>query len=156
MLIEEIYHKNPLTISKKSTFYAAVKLLLHRRYNGLIVLDDNENVAGVFSIQDAAAAAVPRQFKNNPSMASAMYKKGFFSDTVEKIKNKPVEQFMRTDYTEVGLKSNILAVTADFLANDIYIVPVIEEGKLIGVVTRTEIKHALAKELGLESHDVVD
>ena len=37
-----------------------------------------------------------------------------------------------------------MAVTADFLKNDLYIVPVVEKGELLGVVTRSEIKKALA------------
>lgn len=43
----------------------------------------------------------------------------------------------------VSLHDNIMAITADFLKNDLYLVPVLENGQLVGVVTRTEIKKAL-------------
>jgi predicted transcriptional regulator len=50
---------------------------------------------------------------------------------------------MRKEFVSVSLHDNIMAVTADFLKNDLYIVPVIDKGAIIGVVTRSEIKKAL-------------
>jgi predicted transcriptional regulator len=51
---------------------------------------------------------------------------------------------MRKNFESVSLEDHILSVTAEFLRGDLYIVPVIENKELIGVVTRSEIKRALA------------
>jgi len=101
------------------------------------------NVVGVLSLQDIAAATVPTQFKNNINMVAAMYKKGFFTEMCQQIKHKTAKALMRKNFVSVGLDDNIMAITADFLYNDLYVVPVIENKKLIGVVTRSEIKKAL-------------
>ncbi len=60
------------------------------------------------------------------------------------IQNKKVSTIMRKKFTITNLNDNIMAVAADFLKNDLYIVPVIEQGELLGVITRSEIKKALA------------
>jgi predicted transcriptional regulator len=146
MLIKEIYHKNPVTIPSDSTVKQALKVILDKRINGLIVTkkDDANKVVGVLAIQDIAAATVPRQFRKNLGMAAALYKKGFFHEMCAEIKDVSVTKIMRKNFEWVTLEDHIMAITAEFLRNDLYIVPVIENKELVGVVTRSEIKKALA------------
>ncbi len=150
MYISDIMHTNPKTIHQDATVEEAVKELLTDLFNGFIVLDDQKQVVGILSLQDIAAATIPEQFKNNIGMANAMYRHGFFRERCEEIKNKKVKELMRTDTIQADLTTNIMAITADFLKNDLYIVPVFDKGVLVGVVTRTEIKHALARGMHLE------
>jgi predicted transcriptional regulator len=149
MLIDQIYHKQIKTINENETIQQAIKEMIEMPYNGFIVTNDKEKIVGVLSLQDIAGAAVPDEFKKNISLPLAMYKKGFFHEICAELKEKKVKELMRTSYTQVTLQTNILAVAADFLKNDLYIVPVIENDKLLGVITRTEIKKALALEMGI-------
>ncbi len=144
MLISEIYHKKAKTISATVTIKEALRELISDNINGLIVVDGDRKVVGVLSIQDIAAATLPRQFRKNINMAAAMYRKGFFHEQCAEIADEQIKKFMRKSFVSVSLEDNILAVIADFLNNDLYIVPVIENKELIGIVTRSEIKKALA------------
>jgi predicted transcriptional regulator len=146
MLIKDIYHKNPVTIPNDYTVKEALKVILDKRINGLIVTkkDDCTKVVGVLAIQDIAAATVPRQFRKNLGMAAALYKKGFFHEMCAEIQDIPVTKIMRKNFEWVTLQDHIMAIMAEFLRNDLYIVPVIENKELVGVVTRSEIKKALA------------
>jgi tRNA nucleotidyltransferase (CCA-adding enzyme) len=143
MLISEIYHKHPKTLNLNATVSEAVEELIKDEVNALVIIDDKRKVIGVLSLQDIAAATVPRQFRKNVRMAAAMYKPGFFTEMCQQIKDEPVSTVMRKEFITVNLDDNIMAVTADFLKNDLYIVPVIQKGELLGVVTRSEIKKAL-------------
>jgi len=151
MLISEVYHHRPVTIKKDATAREALWKLLDKKINGLVVVDDKKRVLGILSLQDIAAATVPRQFRKNIAMAAAMYRKGFFSEQSKSIQDKLVSEIMRKDFVSVSLHENIMAVTADFLKNDLYIVPVVDKKKLVGIVTRSEIKHALAYGMRLPS-----
>lgn len=144
MLISELYHPHAITVSEEVTVVEALKIFISKKVNGLIVVNAEEQVVGVLALQDIAAATIPRQFRQNVQMAAAMYRPGFFSDTCDEVKDVKVQKIMRKNFTIVSLSDNIMAVTADFLKNDLYIVPVIEKGTLLGVVTRSEIKKALA------------
>ena len=143
MLISEIYHPHAKTIDQTATILEALKLLVKDRVNALVVMDKKEKVVGILSLQDVAAATVPAQFRRNIRMAAAMYKRGFFTEMCQHIKDQSVSDIMRKDFVKVELDDNIMAVTADFLKNDLYVVPVMDHGKLLGVVTRSEIKKAL-------------
>lgn len=143
MLIKEIYRQHPKTVSQKATVAEVVELMSKDRINGLVVIDANEHVKGIISLQDIAAATVPSQFRKNIRMAAAMYRKGFFTEMCQQLKDVSVTKVMRKEFVSVSLEDNIMAVTADFLKNDLYIVPVVSGKKLLGVVTRSEIKKAI-------------
>lgn len=150
MYIAEIMHTNPKTIKQDVSIEEAIKELLTDAFNGFVVFDENDKFVGILSLQDIAAATVPEQFRNNIGMANAMYRHGFFKERCLEIKNKKVKDVMRKDALKVDLSTNIMAITADFLKNDLYIVPVFDRNKLVGVITRNEIKHALARGMELE------
>lgn len=143
MLVSDIYNPHPKSLSYKATVFEAVKELLKDEINAIAIINDKHKVIGILSLQDIAAATIPRQFRRNPLMAAAMYKRGFFTDMCQELKDQPVTSVMRKEFTTVTLTDNIMTITADFLKNDLYIVPVFDKGKYIGVITRTEIKDAL-------------
>jgi predicted transcriptional regulator len=144
MLIEEVYRKEVVTVGEGATVKDAVELLVQKRFNGLIVTDGDGRVRGVLSVQDIAGAMVPKQFRENTALAGAMYHQGFFHEQVQKIAHFPVKRVMRRDFLTVTLQSNIMEVMADFLFKDLYIVPVVSGRQLVGMVTRSEIKKAIA------------
>lgn len=146
MKIAEIYHNDIQTIHQDNLISEAVALIHNKHYNGLIVVDDNDKVVGVLSVQDIAGAIIPASFQDNTSMASAMYKEGFFQEQCHVIKKKHVKDLMRTQFIRVTLESSLMEVCADFLKNDLYIVPVFDDKKqIIGIITRSEIKKIIHK-----------
>lgn len=149
MLVKDIYHPHPQIINENLEVKDAVERLLKEEFNEFIVINDLNKVVGILSLQDIAAVTVPQEFRNNINMAAAMYRQGFFSEICNEIKNKKIKEIMRTEFVKVALNDNIMMIAADFLKNDLYIIPVIEKDKLIGVVTRSEIKNAIAKSMGI-------
>lgn len=144
MLIEQIYNPHPRTIQGDKTIGEAIQSMFEQCCNGYIVVDKKDHVLGILSLQDIAGKLVPSEFRENTNMTEAMYRKGFFVELCQEIKNHPITEVMRKDFISVNLKANILTVLADFLQNDLYIIPVIEQDHLIGVLTRTEVRKAIA------------
>ncbi len=151
MLIEELYHQNPITLTPEQTVADALRTMEEKNVNGFLVLKDKK-VVGVLSLQDIAAATVPYQFQKNYHMAMAMYRRGFFHEQAAAIKDLTVKKIMRRDFVTVNLKTNIMTIMSDFLRNDLYIVPVVEKGELVGIVTRSQIREALLEGMGLEKY----
>ncbi|MCA9370232.1 MAG: CBS domain-containing protein [Pseudomonadales bacterium] len=145
MLIADLYNPIVFTVEDNATVKETLDTFLKKHVNGLVVVSHKnpKKVVGVVSLQDMAAAVLPQQFQDNNRIAMAMYKKGFFTNQCQELKSKKVSSIMRKDFTDVNLKDNIMAVMADFLENDLYIVPVIEKNKLIGIINRGQIRDAL-------------
>lgn len=148
MKIDSIYHRDPVTISSTTTLHDALETMLEIGTNSLVV-KDNQTVSGIVTTEDIARAVVPDEFEVNTGMADALYKPHYFEEVCIEIGKKDVSTVMRTDYLSVSPGSHVMTVAAYFLKNNLYVVPVIEHGNLIGIVTRTQILHAIAHALKL-------
>lgn len=149
MLISEIYQPTTRTIHQDTSVGDALAALIQNDINGFVVVNDKEEIVGIFSTQDLAAATVPAEFKENTNLATAMYRKGFFHEICQGIKDKPIKEFMHKNIITVTPDTHIIVVAADFLKNDLYVVPVVENGHLIGIITRSNIKKAIAKAMNI-------
>lgn len=143
-LVENLFRRNAVTIEAKASVKDALQKMDQEHTNGLLVLE-GEAVMGIVSLQDIAGAAVPDEMKHDASLAGAMFKEGYFEEGVRKVLHQKVTDIMRTDFLTVDPSASVLEIATDFLQNDLYIVPVVKDGKLAGVVTRTEIRRALVK-----------
>lgn len=150
MKVANIYNTNIQPIYEDISIKQAVEIFLKKDYNSVLVLDNSNQLVGVLSLQDIASAIVPPEMKQNPALAQAMYKPGFFEETCQEIQGKKAKDLMRTMFIKVSPQTNVMEVAADFFANDLYIVPVLENEKLIGIVTRSDIRHAFALAMGLK------
>lgn len=148
MLVADIYNIHVFPLQESLTVKQALETLIHKDYNGVIVLDKAKNLVGILSLQDIAAAIVPVEMREDATLAHAMYKPNFFQEQCRDMKEKIVKDIMRKDFITVTPATSVMEVAADFLHNDLYIIPVCEEKEVIGIVTRSEIKKALA--IGME------
>lgn len=152
--VKDIYRKSVIVISEDLTLKEALQMMVEKSFNALIVVDGYNHLRGVLSTQDIAAATIPSEMQYNVSLAQAMFKPGFFEEMCQKMGQRKVKEVMRTNYVTAHPDTNIMEVAADFLNHDLYIVPVLdEEGNLSGIVTRTEIKKALAQGMGINLNE---
>lgn len=148
MKIESIYHRDPVSIPSSVSVRETLEVMLKHGVNSLVVVDDHK-VRGVITTEDIARAVVPDEFETNTGMADAMYKPHFFEELCVQLGERPISAIMRTDYLTVFPSSPVMTVAADFLKNNLYVVPVIESEKLVGIVTRTQILSAITHALRL-------
>lgn len=150
MLVADIYNTDITPIQESMTVEEALEFLIKKHFNGVVVLNKAEQVAGVLSLQDIAAAIVPEEIRENSVLAEAMYKPDFFREQCHAMRHKKVKDIMRADVVKATPETDVMEIIAEFLNNDLYIVPVVDGEKAIGIVTRSEIKSALAKGMDLK------
>lgn len=148
MKVDSIYHRDPVSIPSSVSVRETLEVMLKHSVNSLVVMDDNI-IRGIITTEDIARAVVPDEFENNTGMADAMYKPHFFEELCVQLGERPITAVMRTDYLSVSPTSPVITVAADFLKNNLYVVPVIENEKLVGIVTRTQILNAITRALHL-------
>lgn len=145
--MKKLTYKHANTILVNSSVREALEKMKHEDCNSLCVLSEQGHLEGIITLQDIAGAAVPPEFVENSSMAEAMHKEGFFAEECKKLAEKPIKNIMRKEFITATPETHILTIMADFLNNDLYNVPVVEDDHLIGVITRTDIRDALTKEM---------
>jgi acetoin utilization protein AcuB len=143
--MSKLTYKRANTILEHSTVHEALKKMHQEDCNSLCVLSESGHLEGIITLQDIAGAAVPPEFVENSNMSEAMYKQGFFTEQCRNLAAKPIRSVMRKEFITVTPETHIMTIMADFLNNDLYNVPVVEDDQLVGVMTRTDIRDALLK-----------
>lgn len=126
------------TISPSASFSEIVKVLSERKISGVPVVNKKGKVIGLISEKDLLFRLFPTQeeFYKDPE-----YYMNF--DNVEKnsadIKNLTAKDIMSKDVVSVSSEDHILKACSYLLMKNIRRLPVIDKGKLVGIVTTGNI-----------------
>jgi len=113
------------TISENKNISEAISLLTECDLFGAAVLDNLGNMVGVLSVTDCIGEAI---------------REGFDAGSHRKI-----SALMSKDVRTVDVDDNVLDVASMFMEEPYRHYPVIEDNRVVGVVTRLEVLKGIAK-----------
>lgn len=134
MIIEEIM--NPLVISMKpyETIGKAIELMYSNRIRHIPIIDENEFVIGIVTDRDIRDVS--------PSI--------FHSEEHLEDLQKPVGSIMTENVITGHPLDFVEEVSAMFYEHKIGCLPIVTEGKLVGIITETDMFHTLVKLMGAD------
>ena len=146
MLVKEIMTENPITVTVDMEIFKAAKILLDHRINGVPVVDDTGKLVGVLCQSDLIA-----QQKKLPVPSFFSFLDGYINlssmknieKEVRKIAATAVSDAMTLNPVTVGPDSSIETVAALMVDHNLYTLPVVEKGRLVGVVGKEDILRTL-------------
>lgn len=121
--VRDFMTKNPLSITPDTEIMRAVHLLVSKDISGLPVVDDQGMLVGILTERDCIEVALQA---------------GYFDELGGR-----VEQYMSTSVETVEPDSSLMDLAELFARSPFRRCPVIEEGKLVGLICRRDILHAL-------------
>lgn len=139
--------KNLITLKKGMTYEEVFKVLESNDISGAAVVDDAGNIIGIVSEKDLFRILFPyyTSYFNNPELYVDYEER---ENKVSEIKNHKVEIFMNRDFVSIHPDDPILRAGALMLAKHVSRLPVVENGKLVGMIWRRDIyKRILKKQL---------
>lgn len=149
MLVKEIMTKEPITVAVDMEIFKAAKLLLDNRINGLPVVDGNGKLVGILCQSDIIAQQkklpVPSLFSFLDGYINLSSMKGLEKE-VRKIAATAVSDAMTPNPVTVGPESSIETVAALMVDHNFHTLPVVEKGRLVGVVGKEDILRTLLPE----------
>lgn len=116
-----------LSVKPASPLSDAVNILLSKKLSGLPVVDDHGTVIGFVSEQDCIR-----------SMLSASY----FCENTQLVDDVMIRAPLVVDSQE-----SVVQVAEKMISNKLRVYPVVNQGKLIGLITRADILRALQTHL---------
>lgn len=122
-LVSDYMTRDLITLSPETEINHAMNLLLNNRISGAPVLDANGQLVGVLSKKDCLKAALEASYYRDWGRAVASY--------------------MTTKVETVEAGMNILAVTEVFLNSHYRRFPVLENGRLVGQISRADVLRAM-------------
>ena len=120
LTVRSIMSENLVTIAPKSSVQEAIELILLQQISGLPVLNENEELVGIVT-----------EF----ALLGLAYDEHIRDDTVDK--------HMTTDVLTVEADAPVSKVADLCLVHRVRRVPVMENGKLVGLVARRDVLKAL-------------
>lgn len=138
MKVKNVMSKRVIKIKKGMTYQEVVKIFLKYKISGAPVVDEKDNLIGLISEKDLFRILYPyyKSFYENPELYFDLEARE--NKTLE-IKNDPVENFMTHVVITITPETPIMAAGAIMLARGIHRLPVVENKKIVGIVSREDI-----------------
>ena len=138
----EIMTRDVITVSPDMEISEAAKILLDNHINGVPVVDSQGNLQGILCQSDLIA-----QQKKLPIPSLFTFLDGFFplsssnqlEKEVRKIAATVVSQAMTGNPITVTPDTGIEAVAALMVDNNFHTLPVVKDGKLVGIVGKEDV-----------------
>ncbi|WP_053403904.1 CBS domain-containing protein [Persicobacter sp. CCB-QB2] len=122
--VTRFMNKSLVTISPSENAFDAMDFLLEKRISGAPVLDDSGKLIGIITESDFLKMVLDRAYDNHP------------------VRGNLVKDYMTTDLTTVNSDMDLFDVAQMFTRSPYKRFPVLENGKLLGLVSRRDILKA--------------
>lgn len=143
---KDIMTKDVVTLTPDAEITKAAKLLLEKGFNALPVVDNDGRVVGILCqsdlISQQEALPVPSYFTLLDSFIPLTSLKKMERE-VQKIAATTVEQAMTLEPVSVGPDTDIEQIAALMVDKGFHTLPVLEDGKLVGIVGKEDILRTL-------------
>jgi len=142
----DIMTPDPVTLSPDTDIRSAVALLIDRKINGAPVVDASGKLVGVLCQSDLVAQQKQVTMPSLFSMLDgfiALSNREDFEREIQKIAASKVSQAMTANPKAVTPQTPIDEIATVMVNEKLYTLPVVEGGKLVGVVGKEDILRTL-------------
>ena len=122
----EIMAQSLITLAPDSSVFDAIRTLVKKRISGAPVVDSDGKMVGMLSEVDCLQVLSSGEFYSDDHREEGV-----------------VSDYMRVDFKHVGPELDIYAIAQYFLTHSVRRLPIMEDGKLIGQVSRRDVLIAM-------------
>ena len=148
----EIVREVPL-LSVDERIGPAVARIIAAKVPALPVVDGSAKLVGIFGEREFIGAIFPGYLGE---LSYAGFVPGSVAEALEKraaCSNESVSNYMNTEHIDVGTDFSDTQLAETFLHHRVLIIPVVDERRVVGVVTRWEFFVAVADRLATVAPD---
>lgn len=135
------------TLRADGPLIEAIEKLVETGLPALPVCGDDGKLVGVFGERDVITAVLPGYVGE---LSSAAFLSSVLDDVLERrteCVRDPVSKYMNTEHVEVPADFSYAHLAETFLHHRVSVIPVVEDGRVTGAVTRRDYVRALAEKL---------
>ncbi|EIM25410.1 CBS domain-containing protein [Microvirga lotononidis] len=155
MIVEDVMTAPVISVEPSTTIAEAAKLMLADRISGLPVTMRDGTLVGMLSEGDLLRRGELGTERKRPSWLEFLIGSGKLADEYVRSHGRKVEQVMSTDPVTTRRDAPIEEIVTAMDRHRIKRLPVIDNGKVVGIVARSDVLRALARTLSAVSPEVV-
>ena len=134
ILVEDYMSESLITFRKDQLVVEVMEALIKHKISGAPVVDEQHKLVGIISDGDCMKQISESRYYNMP------------------IGDMQIEKFMETNVPTIDRKANIFDCASLFYKHNCRRFPILEEGKLVGMISRKDILCAALKLRGQNWH----
>lgn len=143
----DIMTANPICVFAESKISEAAKIMLENHFNGLPVVDKDGNLIGIVTqsdlIRQQKKLDLPSYFILFDSLIPLEPAKSF-EEKLKKMHSELIRDIMTEDVRIVHPQDTIEKIASYMAETKHYSLPVVEDGKLIGIVGKEDLLREVA------------
>jgi CBS domain-containing protein len=146
MRVRDIMEKKVIAVRPETTYEEAGRLMVEHNVSGLPVTDAGESLVGLISEKDLFKALYPGEAEFAIAMDESFRDQEAQESGVNDMRQHPVSRFMTKRVLTLTPDTPVLKAGGIMLAHHVHRMPVVENGKLVGIVSREDIYGAILRE----------
>ena len=136
MFVGRIMHTHLVTVSPSTTVVKAKEIIAEKKINHLLVVDQKENLIGLVSDRDV------KQSWASPATALSVHELNYL------LSELTVETIMTKKIITIPPGTTVERAALIMQENRISALPVIDDEKLVGIITTTDVMEVLLQAIG--------
>ena len=150
MKVKEIMTKKVIKIKKDATLEEAAEILAKNEISGAPVVGKKNKLVGIISEKDLFRAFYPDFRDIITDLRLWLSREKRRKRKKEKKKKISISKIMTRNLITVDIDASLIKVGSIMLVNKVSRLPVIRNGKMVGIITRRDIfRRLLEEEMGI-------
>jgi CBS domain-containing protein len=151
MKAADVMTREPMSVTPQTTIVEAAQLMLQHRISGLPVTDAKGEIVGVVTEGDLLRRAETGTERHRSTWLTFLVGPGGLAGDYASTHARKVSEVMTRDVAVVAPSHELAVVVGLMEKHRIKRVPVVEKGKLVGIVSRADLVRALVQSLTQEA-----
>ena len=144
MLVKDVMTQNVICVQANEPLVKAARLMLQNRVSGLPVVDQNNGIVGIVTEGDFLRRSEIGTQRRRPKWIEFLLGPGRLADEYVRASGRKVEEVMTADPCTIGEDDSLEKVVELMERRRVKRLPVTRGKKLVGIVSRANLMHALA------------
>jgi CBS domain-containing protein len=145
MKVSELMSPRVVTVSPKTPLREVLQLMLRYHLNDIVILDDDHRLAGIVTYPDLSRKLLPTE-ADLMEHEEYMTTPESMEDRFTEMTSVPVEEIMTRNVITASPDLEALKAGATMTANRVKQLPVVRNGKVVGIISHTDIGWGLMRQ----------
>jgi CBS domain-containing protein len=156
MKVSDVMTRTPIAVRQDATLLEAAKIMVQARVSGLPVIDEEGSLVGMISEGDLIRRAELGTTGRPANWLVTFLSPGRAAHDYVRTHGLSVSEVMSGDVVWVLPDTSLADVAEAMEAHQVKRLPVMKDGRLIGIVSRADLLRALVQLLGEREGTVID
>jgi CBS domain-containing protein len=141
MKVIDIMTKDPVTCNEKQTVSDAAKLMAEKGFSVMLIINDDSELVGIVTESDFVGRdiEIPHALASLKRVLGENHYHGDIEEIYHNAKNRSLSEVMTKNPVSVGPEESLNDVVNKMNTKKLKRLPVVENGKLIGIITRKDL-----------------